>query len=82
MHVTGLFRDSSLDDRAIAAECLKRGVRVDPLSKYGAVGCGGLVFGYTGATRDVARDCLQVVRQSILDISADRRPRRRAPHSD
>lgn len=77
MHVTGLFRDSSLDDRAVAAECLKRGVRVDPLSKYGAVNRGGLVFGYAGASRDAARECLKAVRQSVEHISKHCPPRRR-----
>jgi GntR family transcriptional regulator / MocR family aminotransferase len=77
MHVTGLFRDSSLDDRAVAAKCLKRGVRVDPLSKYGEVDRGGLVFGYAGASRDVARECLKAVRRSVEDISDECLPRRR-----
>jgi GntR family transcriptional regulator/MocR family aminotransferase len=69
MHVATLFRNPSLDDRAVAAECLKRGVRVDPLSKYGAVDRGGLVFGYSGAPREVARESLGAVRRSIEEIS-------------
>jgi hypothetical protein len=46
------------------------------LSKYGAVDRGGLVFGYAGASRDVARECLKAVRRSIEDISKARLPRR------
>ena len=72
MHVAGLFRDSRPDDRAVATECLKRGVRVDPLSKYGEVDRGGLVFGYAGASREVTRECLKAVRRSIEDISKAR----------
>jgi GntR family transcriptional regulator / MocR family aminotransferase len=73
MHVTGLFRDASIDDRAVAAESVRRGVPVDPLSKYGAIDCGGLVFGYAGASRDETRERLKVVRRSITDISRLRR---------
>jgi GntR family transcriptional regulator/MocR family aminotransferase len=69
MHVTGLFRDASIDDRAVAAESARRGVPVDPLSKYGAIDCSGLVFGYAGASREEARARLNVVRRSITDIS-------------
>jgi GntR family transcriptional regulator / MocR family aminotransferase len=69
MHVTGLFRDAGIDDRAIAAESTRRGVPVDPLSKYGATDCRGLVFGYAGASRDDARERLNIVRRSIADVS-------------
>jgi GntR family transcriptional regulator/MocR family aminotransferase len=69
MHVAGLFRDACIDDRAVAAESIRRGVPVDPLSKYGAIDCRGLVFGYAGASRDDARKRLNVVRRSIIDIS-------------
>jgi GntR family transcriptional regulator/MocR family aminotransferase len=69
MHVTGIFQDASIDDRAVAAESARRGVPVDPLSKYGAIDCGGLVFGYAGASREAARERLNVVRQSITEIS-------------
>jgi GntR family transcriptional regulator/MocR family aminotransferase len=64
MHVTGLFQDAGIDDRAVAAECVRRGVQVDPLSKYGAFARGGLVFGYAGAARDVTQRCLKVVLRS------------------
>jgi GntR family transcriptional regulator/MocR family aminotransferase len=67
MHVTALFRDAGVDDRAVAAESLRRGVAVDPLSKYGAVERGGLVFGYAGASRDETRECLRVVRSAIIE---------------
>jgi GntR family transcriptional regulator / MocR family aminotransferase len=67
MHVTALFRDARVDDRAVAAESLRRGVAVDPLSKYGATDRGGLVFGYAGASRDETRECLRVVRSAIID---------------
>jgi GntR family transcriptional regulator / MocR family aminotransferase len=73
IHVTGLFRDASIDDRAVAAESLRRGVPVDPLSKFGAADCGGLVFGYTGAAREETRERLKVVRRAIADISQQRR---------
>jgi GntR family transcriptional regulator/MocR family aminotransferase len=68
MHVTGLLRDAGIDDRDVAAESVRRGVPLDPLSKYGAIDYGGLVFGYAGAPREQARECLKVVRQSISDV--------------
>jgi GntR family transcriptional regulator / MocR family aminotransferase len=70
MHVTGLFRDAGIDDRAVAAESTRRGVPVDPLSKYGAIDCAGLVFGYAGAARDETRERLSIVRRSIVDLTA------------
>jgi GntR family transcriptional regulator / MocR family aminotransferase len=73
MHVTGVFRDASIEDRTVAAECMRRGVAVDPLSKYGAVDFGGLVFGFVGASRDRTRDRLQVVLRSITDVVSRRR---------
>ncbi len=72
MHVTGRFRDATFDDRAVAAECARRGVCVDPLSKYGAVDCRGLVFGFVGASRDRTRGCLRLVRQAMLEVAARR----------
>jgi GntR family transcriptional regulator/MocR family aminotransferase len=69
MHVTGLFRDAGIDDRAVAAESTRRGVPVDPLSKYGAIDCAGLVFGYAGAARDETRERLSIVRRSIVDLT-------------
>jgi GntR family transcriptional regulator/MocR family aminotransferase len=69
MHVTGLFRDAGIDDRAVAAECARRGVQVDPLSKFGAIARGGLVFGYAGAARDETQKCLKVVLRSIADMA-------------
>jgi GntR family transcriptional regulator/MocR family aminotransferase len=73
MHVAALFRDAGIDDRAVAAECARRGVAVDPLAKYGAIDRAGLVFGYAGATRDKAREGLKIVRRSIIDTSRQRR---------
>jgi GntR family transcriptional regulator / MocR family aminotransferase len=73
MHVTGVFRDSSIPDRAVAAECMRRGVAVDPLSKYGAVDCGGLVFGFVGASRDQTRERIQIVLRSIVEVASRRR---------
>jgi GntR family transcriptional regulator/MocR family aminotransferase len=73
IHVTGLFRDARIDDGAVAADSVRRGVSVDPLSKFGARDCSGLVFGYTGACRDETRERLKVVRRSITDISRQRR---------
>jgi GntR family transcriptional regulator / MocR family aminotransferase len=74
LHVTGLFRDTTVEDRRVAAECAGRGVSVDPLSKYGSDRA-GLVFGYVGASRDRTRDCLEVVRRAITEV-ARARPRR------
>jgi GntR family transcriptional regulator / MocR family aminotransferase len=70
MHVAALFRDAGVDDRAVAAESLRRGVAVDPLSKYGAIDRRGLVFGYAGASRDETRECLRVVRSAIIDCGS------------
>ena len=69
MHVTALFRDAGIDDRAVAAECARHGVAVDPLSKYGATERGGLVFGYAGAARETARAGLRIVRRAIIDLA-------------
>lgn len=68
MHVAGLFNDrhAHLDDRAVAAECVRSGVDVHPLSKYGAVGRGGLVFGFAGSSRATARSGLEIVRRAIV----------------
>jgi GntR family transcriptional regulator/MocR family aminotransferase len=67
MHVTGLFTKAGMVDRAVASACAERGVAVDPLSKYGTINRGGLVFGFAGASRDKARECLKVVRKAITD---------------
>jgi GntR family transcriptional regulator/MocR family aminotransferase len=75
MHVTGLFRDAGIDDRAVAAQCVRLGVAVDPLSKHGATDRGGLVFGYAGAARDETRECLRVVQRAITDMARRRAPR-------
>jgi len=69
MHVTGLFRDTGpgrRDDRAVAAECARAGVDVHPLSKYGAMDRGGLVFGFAGASREACRSGLEVVRRVLM----------------
>ena len=79
LHVTALFRHPDVDDRAVAAECARRGVSVDPLSKFGTVPRGGLVFGYAGASRDQARECLEVVRRCIAHVIGERRANRRDP---
>lgn len=73
MHVTGLFQDAGIDDAAVAAESTRRGVPVDPLSKYGAIDRGGLVFGYAGASRNETRECLKIVRRAITDKTKQRR---------
>jgi GntR family transcriptional regulator / MocR family aminotransferase len=67
MHVTGLFTKAGMVDRSVASACAERGVAVDPLSKYGTINRGGLVFGFAGASRDKARECLKVVRKAITD---------------
>lgn len=68
MHVTGIFKDQRalrLDDRAVAAECARAGIDVHPLSKYGAVGRGGIVFGFAAASRAAAKSGLKIVRRAI-----------------
>jgi GntR family transcriptional regulator/MocR family aminotransferase len=71
MHVTAIFKDNRalrLDDRAVAAECARSGIEVHPLSKYGATGRGGLVFGFAVASRAAARSGLRIVRRAIVSI--------------
>jgi GntR family transcriptional regulator/MocR family aminotransferase len=71
MHVTGIFKNDRalrLDDRAVAAECARSGIEVHPLSKYGATGRGGLVFGFAVASRAAARSGLRIVRRAIVAI--------------
>jgi GntR family transcriptional regulator / MocR family aminotransferase len=76
MHVTALFKDDvRVDDRLVAVECAKARIEVHPLSKYGAVPRGGLVFGFAGSSRAAARSGLQVVRRAILAVR-DRASRR------
>jgi len=70
MHVTGLFKAGGrkrLNDAAVAAECCRAGVNVHPLSKYGAVDRGGLVFGFAGASREASRRGLEVVRRVLMN---------------
>jgi GntR family transcriptional regulator / MocR family aminotransferase len=69
MHVTARFKQATIDDRAVAAECARGGVDVHPLSKYGATDRGGLVFGFAGASRAAARVGFKVVRRAILAAS-------------
>jgi GntR family transcriptional regulator/MocR family aminotransferase len=71
MHVTGLFKDnmpSRIDDAAVAATCLRAGIEVHPLSKYGANQRSGLVFGFAGASRSTARAGLDIVRRAIASV--------------
>lgn len=77
MHVTAIFRGRAarIDDAAVAAECARAGVEVHPLSKYGASGRGGLVFGFARAPRTVARSGLQIVRRSIAAFAGQGRQR-------
>jgi GntR family transcriptional regulator/MocR family aminotransferase len=73
MHVTGLFREGvHVDDRKVAAECAKQEIEVHPLSKYGAIGGAGLVFGFAGASRASAKSGLQIVRRAIVTALRDR----------
>jgi GntR family transcriptional regulator / MocR family aminotransferase len=72
MHVTGIFKDGRLrraNDRAVAAECARSNVVVHPLSKYGDMGSGGLVFGFAGALRATSRSGLEIVRRAIVSVS-------------
>ncbi|QSQ22135.1 PLP-dependent aminotransferase family protein [Pyxidicoccus parkwayensis] len=64
MHITGVFK-KNLDDRAVASECARSGIEVQPLSRFGATGRGGLVFGFAGATRAATRSGLEVVRRAL-----------------
>jgi GntR family transcriptional regulator/MocR family aminotransferase len=64
MHVAGFFKER-MDDRAVAAECARAGIEVQPLSKFGATGHGGLVFGFAGSTRAATRSGLAVVRRAL-----------------
>lgn len=71
MHVTGLFREnlaSRLDDAAVAAACLRAGIEVHPLSKYGATHRSGLVFGFASASRSATRAGLEIVRRAIASV--------------
>ena len=65
LHITGVFKKKDLDDRALAAECARGGIEVQPLSRFGATGRGGLVFGFAGATRAATRTGLEVVRRAL-----------------
>jgi GntR family transcriptional regulator/MocR family aminotransferase len=65
MHVAAVFRDASVDDRAVAAECARAGVDVHPLTKYGSARS-GLVFGFASASRAATRTGLKVVKRAIL----------------
>lgn len=68
MHVTGLFKKdvmTDVDDRRVATECGRAGIEVHPLSKYGVDDCGGLVFGFAGATRLTAKSGLAIVRRVL-----------------
>ncbi|MCP3138591.1 aminotransferase-like domain-containing protein [Pyxidicoccus xibeiensis] len=78
MHVTGLFKVGGMDDRAVAEECARLGIVVHPLSRYGATGRGGLVFGFAGAPRAAMRSGLGLVRRAIRSASG-RAPQKRAP---
>jgi GntR family transcriptional regulator/MocR family aminotransferase len=68
MHVTGVFRDPAIDDRAVAAACARGGIVVSPLSKHGGAGRGGLVFGFASAPTERIGAGLEVVRRSILAV--------------
>jgi GntR family transcriptional regulator/MocR family aminotransferase len=65
MHVAAVFRDASVDDRAVATECARAGVDVHPLTKYGSARS-GLVFGFASASRAATRTGLKVVKRAIL----------------
>jgi GntR family transcriptional regulator/MocR family aminotransferase len=68
MHVAAHFRDpwaERVSDAAVAAQCARAGIEVHPLSKYGAGGRGGLVFGFAGTPRSAARAGLEVVRRAL-----------------
>ncbi|MCE9669841.1 PLP-dependent aminotransferase family protein [Myxococcus stipitatus] len=74
MHVTARFREhlaGRVDDKAVSEACAREGIEVHPLSRYGATGRGGLVFGFAGATRAATRTGLQAVRR-VLEGRAQR----------
>ncbi|MGH8140574.1 MAG: PLP-dependent aminotransferase family protein [Steroidobacteraceae bacterium] len=70
MHMTGIFKDANLDDRAVAAACANRGIAVEPLAKFGAANLRGLVFGFAGASREAARTGLAIVKEVIFELRA------------
>jgi GntR family transcriptional regulator/MocR family aminotransferase len=72
MHVTGVFKDSlrRADDRSVATECARSNIMVDPLSKYGDIARGGLMFGFAGASRAISRSGLEVVRRAIVAVNS------------
>ncbi|GEN05884.1 GntR family transcriptional regulator / MocR family aminotransferase [Myxococcus fulvus] len=70
LHVAAYFREDASrrwDDRAVAQACAKEGIEVHALSRYGATGRAGLVFGFASATRAATRSGLQVVRRVLED---------------
>jgi GntR family transcriptional regulator/MocR family aminotransferase len=69
MHVAAHFRDpwaERVSDASVAAHCARAGIEVHALSKYGAVGRGGLVFGFAGTPRSATRAGLEVVRRALV----------------
>jgi len=70
LHVACTFRAEGVDDRSVASSCASQGVIVDPLSKFGHTGRGGLVFGFVSGTRPSVRSGLAIVRQAILSACA------------
>jgi GntR family transcriptional regulator/MocR family aminotransferase len=66
MHVTATFRDASIDDRAVAEACAKRGIVVGALSRFGEPKLRGLVFGFAGASADASHAGLAIVKEEIL----------------
>ncbi len=60
LHLCLRFRDPAVDDRAVVARAVGRGVRIEPLSQYRLeqpVGP-GLVLGYGGIEADAVPDAL------------------------
>jgi GntR family transcriptional regulator/MocR family aminotransferase len=69
MHVSAWFSGilaSRADDRAVAERCARAGVEVHPLSKYGATGRKGLVFGFAVASPEASHRGLEVVRRVLV----------------
>jgi GntR family transcriptional regulator / MocR family aminotransferase len=66
MHVTATFRNPNIDDRAVAADCARRGVVVGALSRFGDANLHGLVFGFAVASSDALPAGLARVKEAIL----------------
>jgi GntR family transcriptional regulator/MocR family aminotransferase len=70
LHVAGAFRHGGISDREVSEACARRGIVVDPMSKFGSTTGAGLLFGFATCSRPAIRAGLAIVRQAILDAQA------------